>query len=344
MFSSQVVVSQPWTLDEALGDALAFEPTWRKPRKPKVFLPRAVRPGEPLEPLNSGRRHVMIVMDSNGFNSVIKLPRRGTNPFLRAKGQIQKIIRQRFISYGCKIRIPEVYFYDHYWHPKDCLGAPRGLLHANNALCMERIPSISSRARSLLVEKLVPENERQAVRSNPLNKKLLARVYLGKSDYVNFPRRIYQNSDTFTLCDVVLSLKDMDDMGLDLDKIAGEMGSALAIVHWSAMLDGRGIEFVLGSTERGQNAIWCHDFDRCTFISLDVDGVYKAFRAFQLNAPFLPRRTVPGTRAQTNMDIFVYHYQRTSNMILWNQKADIQSLPSKFIQLVETGKLATSSD
>ncbi|KAJ4208707.1 hypothetical protein NW767_001816 [Fusarium falciforme] len=62
----ETLVSQPWTLDEALGDALSFTPTWRKPRKPKVFLPRAVRPGEPLEPLNSGRRHVILVMDSNG--------------------------------------------------------------------------------------------------------------------------------------------------------------------------------------------------------------------------------------------------------------------------------------
>jgi hypothetical protein len=271
--SSQVVVSQPWTLDEALGDALAFKPTWRKARKPKVFLPRAVPAGEPLEPLHSGRRHVIIVMDTNGFNSVIKLPRQGANPFLKTEGQIQKIVRQRFINHNCEVRIPEILFYDHHWHPKDCLGGPRGLVHAQNALCMERIPSLSSRARALLVEKLVPENERQAVRSNPLNKKLLARVYLGKSDYVDSPRRIYQNSDAFTLCDVVLSVDDMLKIGLDLDKIASEMGSALAIVHWSAMLDGRGIEFVLGSTENGQNALWVHDFDRCTFISLDIAGV-----------------------------------------------------------------------
>lgn len=135
------------------------------------------------------------------------------------------------------------------------------------------IPSLSSRARSLLVEKLVRENERQAVRANPLNKKLLARVYLGKSDYVNSARRVYQNLETFTLCNVVLSVKDLSDIGLDLDKIAGEMGSALAIMHWSAMLDGRGVEFVLGSTERGQNALWMHDFDRCSFIGLDIAEV-----------------------------------------------------------------------
>ncbi|KAI8666965.1 hypothetical protein NCS56_00831500 [Fusarium sp. Ph1] len=212
-------------------------------------------------------------MDTNGFNSVIKLPRQGTNPFLITEGQIQKIVRQRFLDHNCEIRIPGVLYYDHYWHPKDCLGAPCGLLHAHNALCMERIPSLSSRARALLVEKLVPENERQAVRSNPLNKKLLARVYLDKSDYVNSSRRLYQNSDTFTLCDVVLSIKDMSDIELDLDKISGEMGRALAIIHWSAMLDGRGIEFVLGSTENGQNALWVHDFDRRTFISLDIAGV-----------------------------------------------------------------------
>ncbi|KAL2682985.1 hypothetical protein Neosp_007447 [[Neocosmospora] mangrovei] len=225
----EVLMSQPWTLDDALGDALSFAPTWRKPKKPKVFLPRAVRPGEPLEPLNSGRRHVVIVMESQGFNSVIKLPRQGTNPFLKTEGQIQKIVRLRFLHYNCEIRIPEIIYYDDRWHPKDCLGAPRGLFHAHNALCIERIPSLSSRARSLLVEKLVPENERQAVRANPINKKLLARVYLGKSDY---------NAETFTLCDVVLSVKDLSDIGLDLDKIAGDIGSALAIMHWSAMLDG----------------------------------------------------------------------------------------------------------
>ncbi|KAM6525326.1 hypothetical protein FALCPG4_010881 [Fusarium falciforme] len=269
----ETLVSQPWTLDEALGDALSFTPTWRKPRKPKDFLPRAARPGEPLEPLNSGRRHVILVMDSNGHNAVIKLPRQGTSPFLKTEGHIQSIVRQRLGMYNSDVRVPSIIYYSDRWHPKDCLGGPRGLVHAQNALCMERIPSLSSRARALLIEKLVPENERQVVRSNPLNKKLLARVYLGKSDYVNTPRRIYQNSDIFTLCDVVLSVKDMSEIGLDLDKIAGEMGRALAILHWSAMLDGRGVEFVLGSTERGQNALWLHDFDRCAFISLDIAGV-----------------------------------------------------------------------
>ncbi|RTE80416.1 hypothetical protein BHE90_005110 [Fusarium euwallaceae] len=271
--SQEVVVNQPWTLNEALGDALAFRPTWRKPRKPKVFLPRAVRPGEPLESLGSGRRHVVLVMDSNGFNSVIKLPRLGQNPYLKAEGHLQSIVRQRLLKYGSDIRVPSVLFYSHRWHPMDCLGAPRGLIHPHNALCMERIPSLSSRARSLLVEKLVPENKRQAVRLNPMNKKLLARVYMGKSDYINSHRRIYQNAEVFTLCDVVLSVDDMFQIGLDLDKISGDMGSALAIIHWSAMLDGRGVEFVLGSTERGQNALWLHDLDRCQFITLDMAGV-----------------------------------------------------------------------
>ncbi|RSL94255.1 hypothetical protein CEP52_012745 [Fusarium oligoseptatum] len=247
--SQEVVVNQPWTLNEALGDALAFRPTWRKPRKPKVFLPRAVRPGEPLESLGSGRRHVVLVMDSNGFNSVIKLPRLGQNPYLKAEGHLQSIVRQRLLKYGSDIRVPSVLFYSHRWHPMDCLGAPRGLIHPHNALCMERIPSLSSRARSLLVEKLVPENERQAVHEST------------------------KNAEVFTLCDVVLSVDDMFQIGLDLDKISGDMGSALAIIHWSAMLDGRGVEFVLGSTERGQNALWLHDLDRCQFITLDMAGV-----------------------------------------------------------------------
>lgn len=270
--SSQIVASQPWTLDEALGDALAFEPTWRKAKKPKVFLPRAVLPGEPLEPLGSGRRHVILVMDAHGHNSVIKLPRKGSDPFLKTEGHLQAIVRQRLAGYHSNIRVPKIIFYDHRWHPMDCLGAPRGLIEPHNALCMERIPSLSSRARNLLVEKLVPEHERQAVRSNPMNKKLLARVYLGKSDYLNTSRRLYQNPDVFTLRDVVLSVQDMYEIGLDMVKIAGEMGSSLAIVHWSAMMDGRGVEFVLGSTENGQNALWMHDFDRCEFISADASG------------------------------------------------------------------------
>lgn len=56
--------------------------------------------------------------------------------------------------------------HNHRLYPVDCLGAPCGLIDPHNALCVERTPSLSSRARALFVEKLVPEKDRQAIRSS----------------------------------------------------------------------------------------------------------------------------------------------------------------------------------
>lgn len=44
------------------------------------------------------------------------------------------------------------------------------------------------------------------------------------------------------------------------------------------------------------------------------------------------------------MDIFVSHYLRTSEHILRNEKAHVKQLPRMFVQLVETGQLATSTE
>ncbi|KAJ5919135.1 zinc finger protein-domain-containing protein [Penicillium verhagenii] len=108
-------------------------------------------------------------------------------------------------------------------------------------LISQRILPLPKVAREALVAKYCPESSQALVKANPTNRDCLARVYLGRRRITTAP------SANFTLRNFNLHLDQMVELGLPVQKMAGAIGEALAIVHWAAHVDGYDIEFVLGS-------------------------------------------------------------------------------------------------
>ncbi|KAJ6107369.1 zinc finger protein-domain-containing protein [Penicillium sp. IBT 18751x] len=108
-------------------------------------------------------------------------------------------------------------------------------------LISQRILPLPKIAREALINKYCPEPSRTLVAANPTNRDCLARVYLGRRRTTTAP------SANFTLRNFNLHLDQMIELDLPISKIAGAIGEALALVHWTAHVDGYDIEFVLGS-------------------------------------------------------------------------------------------------
>lgn len=109
----------------------------------------------------------------------------------------------------------------------------------------------------------------------------------------------------------------MEEMGMATDVLAAQVAGALATMHWAARVDGRGVEFVLGSVppppagpaarrlqpgsdtealvqQRAAVCLWLLDFDQCGGMSMDDKGVERAVEAFCGNDPYYPRPVVDG--------------------------------------------------
>ncbi|KAJ5885787.1 zinc finger protein-domain-containing protein [Penicillium tannophilum] len=110
-------------------------------------------------------------------------------------------------------------------------------------LITQRILPLPKLARDILIKKYCPDTSRKRVAAHPTNRDCLARVYLGRRRTTTAP------SANFTLRNFNLHLDQMIELGLPVKHLAIDIGEALAVVHWSAHVDGYDIEFVLGSEE-----------------------------------------------------------------------------------------------
>ncbi|KAJ5688903.1 zinc finger protein-domain-containing protein [Penicillium macrosclerotiorum] len=109
------------------------------------------------------------------------------------------------------------------------------------ALVSQRILPLPKVGRQALIDKYCPEPSRALAALNDKNRDCLARVYLGR-------RRLLDTlSANFTLRNFNLHLDQMVELKLPVKYFASAMGEALAVIHWSAHVDGYDIEFVLGS-------------------------------------------------------------------------------------------------
>ncbi|KAB2571406.1 hypothetical protein BFW01_g10021 [Lasiodiplodia theobromae] len=150
----------------------------------------------------------------------------------------------------------------------------------------------------------------------PGNRDCLVRVYLGSR------RQSAKRSERFfSLRNLKLHLNQMEELGMDAEVLAAQVAGALATMHWKARVDGRGVEFVLGSVppgmarlkpltaaeleglepgsdterlvqKRAAVCLWLLDFDQCGNMSMDDKGVERAVEAFCGNEPYYPRPVV----------------------------------------------------
>ncbi|KAK3939265.1 hypothetical protein QBC46DRAFT_438214, partial [Diplogelasinospora grovesii] len=186
---------------------------------------------------------------------------------------------------------------------------------------LERIFPLPRPVRYALIEKYCPSQGRDSIKTDEANKDCLVRPYMGRLRYGS-------GGQFFSLRNFKLHASQMKDLDLATAEMCRSMAHALAVLHWHAKIDGMDIEFVLGSSpveeqkirtemtlpqvmalkpqtstyeittharadfKRSITSLWMIDFDDCSEISMDQQGVDKAVAAFMETNHYCPR---PGT-------------------------------------------------
>ncbi|KAK0667197.1 hypothetical protein QBC41DRAFT_229040 [Cercophora samala] len=133
-------------------------------------------------------------------------------------------------------------------------------------------PGYQAPSRIITMERILPltkEARRALVLNKQENKHCLVRTYLGRGKGRAKPRM--DEHGQVSLRNFPLYLEGLREMGVDVVRLAEEMGRAVAVMHWGAGVDGDDVEFVLGTEQ--------------------VEGVYQEFRGAMVmgdNRDFIP--------------------------------------------------------
>ncbi|KAI4152468.1 MAG: hypothetical protein LQ340_002898 [Diploschistes diacapsis] len=248
-----------------------------------------------------------------------------------------------------------------WWEEREA-NIPSGVVDLPTAaLSSERIFPLPQEIRSVLIEKFCqPRNRRKALESES-NKDCLVRIYLGSM-------KGKDGGAFFSLRNFKLHLNHMIDLVMDVLELARYVGGALATLHWQAKVDGRDVEFVLGSSPtnhiygpltsdeldrlpvntytelkvrskvdfgRRVLRLWVIDFNQCALMSMDDAGVSAAVGAWSINDPYFPKPTSDTQQEIEVWNIFILRYLEVATRILKNETVAIQKLPRKFLAGIE---------
>ncbi|KAL9098659.1 MAG: hypothetical protein Q9163_005721 [Psora crenata] len=211
-----------------------------------------------------------------------------------------------------------------------------------DVLISERIPPIPFGTRSALIARFCPLALAEIAMTQDANQDSLIRIYLGKRR--DQPVLI----ESFSLRNYPLCLDQMQELGLETATYASAMGESLAILHWQADCDAKGVEFVLGGTpsplpiwvdsasrdlgrgrEMAATSMWLLDFDQCHPLAVETMRVDNAVHAFFDNDPYYPRPFDGDAADQKVWLAFQETYLNTSHQILGESQ-----LPDIFIDTV----------
>lgn len=235
-------------------------------------------------------------------------------------------------------------------------------------LLSQRIPQLPRVLRHALIDLYCPENLQEDVRSNPINRDCLVRVYLGRRRNLNAPPPPNFGLRNYNLC-----LDQMIDLDLPVEQYACAIAEALALTHWAAHVDAYDVEFVLGGevdpacTEQATDALsqqihalekieigssndiflqqrtsrlWILDFNLCSRWSVETllerpeDIINQLVLAFFENDPYYPLPEMESELDQKLWSTFSKEYLRKANEVLLNSHhyEETQHLPGYFIE------------
>jgi hypothetical protein len=138
---------------------------------------------------------------------------------------------------------------------------------------------------------LVPRNVNSLISSlyfpplyNIGNLKFVCRIYMDRLFSRN--PKLFFNENNFPL-----TMDRLIRLNLPLKKVAHDMGIVLSLINFEANLDGRDIEFILGSKScddclEGSMQCFLLDFDKMSIHKFDL---WLICRAFVENDPYFPR-------------------------------------------------------
>ena len=184
-------------------------------------------------------------------------------------------------------------------------------------LVTEYITPLPAPIRLALIAQYCPPEMQESQLQSPGNRDCLARIYLGANSSGRTNR-------FFSLRNFKLFHDRLQCLGLDLSAFVGKMASSMALMHFGARIDGRDVEFVLGSKGEATEAVgwedlerlapctdtlsptanvepgllqYCRrrvemfvlDFNQCRSIEMTKEGMETAAEAFVINDPYCPR-------------------------------------------------------
>ncbi|MDI1493131.1 MAG: hypothetical protein OHK93_004918 [Ramalina farinacea] len=187
----------------------------------------------------------------------------------------------------------------------------------SDLLVTEYIQPLSAPIRFALIDLFCPPEMQETQMQSPGYRDCLARIYLGANASGRTNR-------FFSLRNFKLFHDRLQRLGLDLDALVGKMASSMALMHFGAKIDGRDVEFVLGSKVEATEKIsleelermapctdtlhptaivepgpwhYCRrrvemfvlDFNQCRSIEMNKEGMETAAEAFVINDPYCPR-------------------------------------------------------
>ena len=224
----------------------------------------------------------------------------------------------------------------------------------------EKIRPLPPLIRNAFIQKFCPEQLREAAMKATSNSDCLARVYLGRNTTQERRQRM------FSLRNINLNLDKLLAIGADVQNYAYSIAGALAALHWEAKVDGKDVEFVLGSAttkvptlqehccqhatidtylgprenyrqnfRRRVIRLWMLDFNLCSTISMDDEGVEQAALAWRQNDPYYPKPLGESAIEKELWDIFVRRYIEISNTILEQEPLPVRELPRNFLRRIK---------
>lgn len=289
---------------------------------------------------------------------------------------MQTLVLEALTLFPGSIRVPQCYWFTNEFDPWWAQNLPlfeKGAERSRNAMCSERIPPVSRSFQHSLIDKYCSnERLRNEIKASP-SADCIARLYLGAhSSTETRPKRLL----AFSLRNFPIRLEQAEELNLPIFKYANTMADALAIMHWQAEIDAADVEFVLGSprktpkqaicpsavvaqlryntctrwhdqafddyepgTNDAQHELWLLDFDCCSRISMNDEGVEQAAVAFWGNDPYYPRPCAIDSADYPLWEAFESRYLSTSEAILRRRELEIVLARSFVERVVGLGDL-----
>ncbi|KAI6778314.1 uncharacterized protein J7T54_005830 [Emericellopsis cladophorae] len=225
----------------------------------------------------------------------------------------------------------------------------------SDIVIMERVLPLPKIIRRALIEEFYPfprgvsDSEKGQIIKWALNvvsnKDCLVRPYLG------IPRKVYTEAN-FSLRNFIIGFEDLERCETDFETITQALGSAYAILHWAAHVNGDDVELVLGSSlatvpgrqqrfQQRKIGLFLIDYGQCDEVDMSkpAEEVYQAFRSAMVtgdNGCFIPN---PRHRPQL-FRLFKNTYSTTAKQILEEssfekEKFDIDKFMKLYQEYVE---------
>ncbi|KAF2001210.1 hypothetical protein P154DRAFT_433459 [Amniculicola lignicola CBS 123094] len=223
------------------------------------------------------------------------------------------------------------------WWKENKARFPKGDDEEGYIFQVQRILPLAKSSRIAIIQLYFPKDIRDVAMKDPINQACLIRPYLGKR------RGEWELDNTpNTLENFPLYLDQLEEIGLDLDQYAVEMGVGLAIIHWKAHLDSMDVEFVIGSRttrpefsllapenskpfsvppgnfKRRQTHLWILDFDKCKRLDINKweDTRRQMVTAVTCNDPYFPDPAATGLLEKRIWKCFEGAYVKTAIFLL----------------------------